>query len=79
MTQKGQVTIPADIRKFLGVKSGDKIAFIKTYNEIVVKPAGNFLQLKGSVSAHRKYSDKEADKAILQYIKEKHDSKTAGN
>jgi antitoxin PrlF len=28
VTRKGQVTIPADIRRALGIKEGDKIAFV---------------------------------------------------
>ena len=28
VTSKGQVTIPAEVRKHLGIKTGDKIAFI---------------------------------------------------
>jgi len=28
ITSKGQVTIPAEVRKFLGVKTNDKIAFV---------------------------------------------------
>ncbi len=28
ITSKGQVTIPAEIRKYLGIKTNDKIAFV---------------------------------------------------
>ncbi len=28
ITSKGQVTIPAEVRKYLGVKTNDKIAFV---------------------------------------------------
>ena len=28
VTRKGQVTIPADIRRALGIKEGDKVAFV---------------------------------------------------
>ena len=28
VTSKGQVTIPAEIRKYLGIKTNDKIAFV---------------------------------------------------
>ncbi|HEX9664968.1 MAG TPA: AbrB/MazE/SpoVT family DNA-binding domain-containing protein [Thermodesulfobacteriota bacterium] len=34
VTQKGQVTIPANIRKLLGVGPNDKIAFILEGNKI---------------------------------------------
>ena len=28
ITQKGQVTIPAEIRRALGIKKGDRVAFV---------------------------------------------------
>jgi len=36
ITSRGQVTIPIDIRKKLGVKEGDKIIFFEDGNRIVV-------------------------------------------
>jgi AbrB family looped-hinge helix DNA binding protein len=38
ITSKGQVTIPSDIRKALGVVSGDQIVFEKNGDEIRVLP-----------------------------------------
>ena len=39
ITSRGQVTIPIDIRKKLGVREGDKIIFIEDGNRIVVANA----------------------------------------
>ncbi len=39
MTSKGQVTIPAEIRKQLGLSPGDRIAFRKSADGIVIEPA----------------------------------------
>jgi AbrB family looped-hinge helix DNA binding protein len=39
ITCRGQITIPIDIRKKLGVKEGDKIIFIEDGNRIVVANA----------------------------------------
>lgn len=36
VTSKGQITIPIDIRKKLGIKEGDKILFIEEDNKIVM-------------------------------------------
>ena len=36
---KGQVTIPADIRKLLGVSSGDKVVFVSDGERVVVANA----------------------------------------
>ena len=43
VTAKGQITIPAAIRKLLGVKSGDKVLF--------VQEGGKVIMMNASVSA----------------------------
>jgi AbrB family looped-hinge helix DNA binding protein len=39
ITARGQITIPIDIRKKLGVKEGDKVVFIEDRDRIVVANA----------------------------------------
>ena len=39
ITARGQITIPIDIRKKLGVKDGDKVVFIEDQGRIVVANA----------------------------------------
>ena len=40
ISANGQITVPAEIRKLLGLKSGDKILFIQKLNgEIVINNA----------------------------------------
>jgi len=39
ITSRGQITIPIDIRKKLGVREGDKVVFIENQNHIVVANA----------------------------------------
>ena len=39
VTSKGQITIPIEIRKILGLKEGSKVFFFKKDNEIVIKNA----------------------------------------
>lgn len=46
VTSKGQITIPIDIRKKLGVKEGDKILFIEE--------AGRVIMMNSSMDALRK-------------------------
>ena len=36
VTYKGQVTIPVEIRKKLGIREGDKVLFIEEGNKIVI-------------------------------------------
>lgn len=38
LTQKGQVTIPAGIRRKLGLRTGDRVAFVQQGDHVVVKP-----------------------------------------
>lgn len=37
MTQKGQTTIPADIRKKLSLETGDLVGFAEVRGEVVLK------------------------------------------
>jgi len=39
ITNRGQITIPIDIRKKLGVREGDKIVFIEDQNHIIIANA----------------------------------------
>ena len=36
--EKGQVTIPAEIRRKLGIKKGDLVAFIETEGGVLISP-----------------------------------------
>jgi AbrB family looped-hinge helix DNA binding protein len=51
VTSKGQITIPAEIRKKLGLKPGDRVRFIEGPNgEFILKPkTGSLMDLKGFV------------------------------
>ncbi|KKT72484.1 MAG: hypothetical protein UW69_C0091G0005 [Microgenomates group bacterium GW2011_GWA2_44_7] len=69
LTQKGQVTIPVEIRKYLGIKPHQKVAFTRVDDQITISPAKDFLLLKGSVQSSHKYSDKEADKNVLSHVR----------
>ena len=50
MTQKGQITIPAEIRARLGIKPKDKVQFILESDGVKVVPAeSRFLKGYGAV------------------------------
>lgn len=38
VTSKGQIIIPAILRRHLGIKMGTKVCFIEQNNELVLKP-----------------------------------------
>ena len=47
VSANGQITVPAEIRRLLGIKSGDKILFIQNSNgEIVINNASSHAILK---------------------------------
>lgn len=61
VTSKGQITIPLEIRKKLGVKEGDKVLFIEEQGRVVM--------VNSSMEALRKAQDAfkgEADRLGLK-------------
>jgi len=51
VTSKGQITIPLEVRKKLGLKPGDRVRFIEGENgEFVIKPkTGSIMDMEGIV------------------------------
>ncbi len=50
--RRGQMTVPRAIRRALNLQEGDRVAFIRQGNEVVLQPlTGTLLDLRGSVSA----------------------------
>ena len=65
VTRKGQVTIPAPIRKRLGLRQGDRVAFVDEDDRIVLKPVQNDVRAAfGLVKARRSVSLGQMDEAI---------------
>ncbi len=50
ITTRGQITIPVEIRKKLGVKDGDKVIFIEENGRIIVENAA-MIALKNAQAA----------------------------
>ena len=75
ITQKGQVTIPVDIRRFLGVSPYERVTFVREANQIYIRPAKSFLDLKGSVRSEKKVSNEKMDKAVLKHIRNQYGKK----
>lgn len=83
ISANGQITVPIDIRKFLGVDSGDKILFIPRENgEVVISSASTAMQpltkkqFLEELEISRKQAEsgktQNAEKAI-QILREKYD------
>jgi antitoxin PrlF len=67
ITSKGQITIPRDVRRALGVRPGDKLVFEKVGNVIRIRPLND-------LDPFEKYSGignpgiPSGRKGILRYI-----------
>ena len=69
---KGQVTIPKDIREFLGVSVGDKITFIAEGSSVrIVNAAKYAMQLiQSQMSGEAEKSGLDSEEKILELVKE---------
>ena len=41
VTSKGQITIPADVRRRLGLEAGDRVEFVEVDGGFAIKPASD--------------------------------------
>ena len=72
ITSKMQLTIPINIARKVGIKSGEKVHFFEENGRIVVTPVKQLLtELAGSLSIPEKWKGKDID-AIIQDAKTKH-------
>lgn len=78
VTQKGQATIPAPIRKKLGIYPKTKIVFeLKGESEASIKPVVDFFSLKGSVKTDKPFDLNAMEKAIEDEIIKKYVKKSS--
>lgn len=76
VTQKGQATIPIQIRKKLGLKARSKVTFeIKSKNEATLKAVPDFFTMKGSLKTNKPFNIKAWDRAIGKMFKEEYSKK----
>ena len=74
---KGQVTIPADVRKALGVAEGDRVSFVVDGNNVRLVNAAVFAmqllqgELKGETERTNLDSDDEIDKLVKEIRSER--------
>lgn len=74
LTTKGQVTIPAPIRKLLGLKPKAKVAFLQKKDGVhIAVPRYTLNTIKGVVPAlSQKYSEKEIREIAIESHLEKY-------
>lgn len=68
LTSKGQVTIPLNIRDYLGLSSGDKVLFEEVEGVILVKPAPSFFDFRGSLKDEEVYSSKKVKELVSKNL-----------
>ena len=44
VTRKGQVTLPVEIRRALGLKEGDRVAFVMETGQVRLEPVGSVVE-----------------------------------
>ncbi len=71
VTQKGQVTIPAEIRRALGIKANDRITFVLQEDRVCIEPIAETLDsIYGAVEPIERPEDfqRRRDDAIDDHI-----------
>lgn len=64
-TQKGQVTIPAPMRKKFGIKPGIKVIFEDLNGQLVIKTHDQLVnELAGSLKTNIRWDEKKAFEAV---------------
>jgi AbrB family looped-hinge helix DNA binding protein len=83
VSAKGQVTIPKDIRKAIGLKTGDRVTFVADGDKVILFPVrGDVLSLKGILKPYNKrntpLSVAEMHEAAKDYVVERWNGKRQG-
>ena len=77
LTAQGQISIPAEVRRKLGLSAGSSIEWVENENGFQVKRAGKYtiedlrqVFFKEGVPPHK--TDEELKEGISDYVKEQH-------
>ncbi len=68
VTQKGQVTIPAQMRHSLGLKRGQRVIITRNADGATIKSVPDFFSLRGSIKTHKKFDIKAMRKSAMKYV-----------
>lgn len=67
--RRGQITLPRPVRQWLDLREGDRVAFVRKGNEIVLQPMRQtLLDLRGSIPV----SEPQDFNAIRRQVIEQH-------
>jgi AbrB family looped-hinge helix DNA binding protein len=74
--RRGQITLPRLIRHWLNLEEGDRVAFVRRGDEVMLQPLPHtLLDLRGSISV----SSPQDFNAIRQQVREAQAQKVAKN
>ena len=70
ITARGQITLPIDIRRKLGVRDGDKVVFIETQGQIVVANAAKiaFVNLRAGFAGEAERLGLQDERAVVALV-----------
>ena len=66
LTQKGQITIPKKIRRFMRVERGDKINFEIENGQVIIKKAPQNALFNKYIGYLKGKSDQKSDEVVKQ-------------
>ena len=75
ITSQGQITIPAKMRRELGLDKLRKAIVRRENTTIIIESTSDFFSLKGSVKK-KKYSDKKSGQQIGTFIADEYEKET---
>jgi antitoxin PrlF len=78
VTQRGQVTIPAEVRKLLGLRQGEKVSFIVEDGEVILRQPrftietayGSVKALKGDIDEMIREAKEERAESFMRKLRE---------
>lgn len=71
ITSQGQISIPAPIRRKLGLDKSKKAVITEKDGKLLIEPVKDLLDLKGSLKTNITASSKEIREAFEEYIAKK--------
>jgi AbrB family looped-hinge helix DNA binding protein len=72
ITQQGQITIPAKIRKELGLNKKGKANVSIKNNSMIVEPVPDFLEMIGSLKSKKSFTKKQIREGFGDYLATRH-------
>lgn len=68
ITSQGQISIPAKLRKELGLQNGTKALVSAEEDKLIIEPVRDFLELRGSLKTNIKATPRQIREAFGEYL-----------